>query len=355
VILFAAGLTAKPMLVTLPFVLLLLDYWPLKRFERESTWTLVVEKAPLFLLSAVSSVVTVAVQRGGGSVITAGALSLWGRVCNAAVCYVIYIIKMIVPARLSVFYPYMKGPSAIEMIGAAVLLVCVTAAAVIFGVRGRKYLVTGWFWYVGTLVPVIGFVQVGAQAYADRYTYVPLVGLFIAAAWVASDLMRGWRYKRVVLAGCGIIVVGTLSILTWVQVGRWRDTVTLFEHAIAVTKDNCVAHNVLANTYGRMGEVEKSIEHGEEAVRIFPRYDSAHYNLGMAYYARGEKQKAIEHWKEVLRIEPAFKEANYNIGVALESLGKTSEATKYFEKELIINPQHAGVRERLEALKTQRK
>ena len=380
IMLFALGLMAKPMLVTLPFVLLLLDYWPLNRLpaanpksearnpkqiqiteiqntkqatsgRQQKAIGLLLEKVPFFILSAVSSVVTVAVQRGGGSVIATGALSLWERVCNAAVSYVIYIIKMFVPVRLSVFYPYMEGPGAIETIGAVVLLVCITVAVVVFSARGRKYLVTGWFWYVGTLVPVIGFVQVGAQAYADRYTYVPLVGLFIIAACGAPDLLRGWRYKRVVLAGSGVIVVGTLSILTWVQAGLWRDTITLFEHAVAVTKDNCVAHNVLANTYGRMGEVEKSIEHGKEAVRIFPRYDAAHYNLGMAYYSKGEKQKALEHWEETLRIKPEFKEANYNIGVALESMGKTSDAIRYFEKELINNPNHAGARARLEALR----
>jgi hypothetical protein len=354
---FGLGLMSKPMLVTLPFVLLLLDYWPLERLRfdgnnfNQKCLRLLVEKVPLFFLAACSSVITIFAQRGGGSVISAGALSIWGRLSNAIVSYLIYMWKMIVPMRLAVFYPYMKARGVGETVAAAALLVCITLVIILVG-RRCKYLVTGWLWYVGTLVPVIGIVQVGAQAYADRYTYVPIIGLFIIVAWGAVNLMGRWRYRKAVLAMGGIVVVGLLAVVTWIHLGRWCDTVTLFEHALAVTEDNCVAHNVLANTYGQLGDMDKSIGHGQEALRIFPQYDSAHYNLGMAYYGKGELTKAIEHWENALRIEPTFKDANYNIGVALESMGQAEQVAHYYKRELAVNPGHTGAQKRLKALNT---
>ncbi len=364
-LLFGLGLMAKPMLVTLPCVLLLVDYWPLRRLEssgrdgegvkkqrtRLTVARLVLEKIPLFVLSVISSIITVIVQRGGGAVISAGALPIGWRVSNAIVCYVVYILKMIVPVRLAAFYPNMSPPALIETIGAAVALVCITIV-VVRGARRWRYLATGWLWYIGTLVPVIGVVQVGAQAYADRYAYVPLIGLFIIVGWLVPDILAGWRYKKIAIWLCTFLAVVPMAIAATLQVGHWRNTVALFEHTLAVTEDNCVAHNGLANKYGKLGQIDKSIEHGREAVRICPQYRMAHYNLGMGYYHKGELEKAIERWQEALRLKQDYREVNFNIGVAFEALGEADKAVEYFRSELAINPGHKRAQQKLDALLT---
>jgi len=357
VLLFAAGLMAKPMLVTLPFALLLLDYWPLNRLElagwrgraRSAGTRLIWEKIPLFILSAISIVITVIAQRRGGAVITTRVLHIWWRISNAIVSYAIYIVKMFVPVRLAVFYPNMSPPRLTETVAAGIFIVCITVG-IIFGVRRWKYLATGWLWYIGTLVPVIGIVQVGAQAYADRYTYVPLTGLFIIIAWLVPDVLVGWRYRKAAISLCILLVAAAMAITTTLQLKLWRNTIKLFEHTLAVTGDNCVAHNVLANTYGQLGEFDRSIEHAKEALRIFPRYDLAHYNLGLAYYSKREFEKAIGQWEEVLRLKKNYKEANFNIGAAFETLGETDKAIEYFRRELAINAEHQEARQRLDNL-----
>ncbi len=368
VLFFAAGLLAKPMLVTLPFVLLLLDYWPLKRLEfagrRDETKKqpttegfggksvvikLIWEKIPLFVLSAISMVITIIAQRHGGAVITTRVLHIGWRMSNAIVSYAVYIVKMFVPVRLAVFYPNMSPPSSVETIAAAMFLACITVG-IILGAGRWKYLATGWLWYIGTLVPVIGIVQVGAQAYADRYTYVPLIGLFIIIAWLVPDVLVGRRYRKAVISLCTLLAVAGMVITATSQAGLWRNTIKLFEHTLAVTGDNCVAHNVLSNTYGQLGEFDRSIEHAKEALRIFPQYDSAHYNLGLAYYSKREFEKAIGQWDEVLRRKENYKEANYNIGAAFETLGETDKAIEYFRRELAVNPKHEEARQRLDKL-----
>ena len=354
---FGLGLMAKPMLVTLPFVLLLVDYWPFRRFEFFSgvggsgrqIGRLVIEKIPLFVLSGVSIYITLVAQRIGGAVISFKKLDIWWRVSNAIVSYAIYILKTFVPVRLAVFYPNMSPPGLAEMVGAVLLLVWISIA-VALGARRRGYLVTGWLWYLGTLVPVLGLVQVGAQAYADRYTYVPLIGLFIIIGWLVPDILSGWRYKRIAIGLGMCAVAAAMGVVTTKQVRHWRDTVRLFEHTASVTKDNCVAHNCLANGYGELGQYDKCIEHGLEAIRFFPRYDAAHYNLGMGYYNKGELENAIEHWQEALRLKPDYKEANFNIGVTYVILGEYKKAIEYFEKELAVNAEHKRARENREAL-----
>jgi len=365
--LFSLGLMAKPMLVTLPCVLLLMDYWPLKRmklFVRSAkppdedrqvyfgTARLILEKIPLFALAVVSMVITVIAQRRGDAVISVSTLSLGWRINNALVSYVIYILKMIVPVKLAAFYPNMAPPSTAKAIGAALLLIYITIT-IIFGARRHKYLATGWLWYLGTLVPVIGIVQVGSQAYADRYTYVPLIGLFIIIAWLVPDVLFGWRYKKIAITTSACLVVTVMTIVTILQLRHWRNTITLFEHTLSVTKENSFAHNVLANTYGRIGQIDKSIEHSTEALQISPQYDTAHYNLAMGYYSKGDFQKAIEHWRKTLQLTPDYKESNFNIGVAFERMGRTDEALRHFKKELTINPDHKETSRRLNALMTQ--
>lgn len=351
-VLFALGLMAKQMLVTLPFTLLLLDYWPLQRIDfgnKAIAGRLILEKIPLLVLSAVSSVIPVLAQRSAGAVISFQALGLWARVSNAIVSYVIYLFKLFVPAALAPFYPNMSPPIPGQTIAAGAILIVITAAVLVLG-RRYKYLITGWFWYLGVLVPVIGIVQVGAQAYADRYTYVPLIGVTIMVVWFVPDVLAGRRYRKPAMWACSIAAIITMSVITIVQLSYWHDTIKLFEHTIAVTKPNCVAHNVLANAYGSMGQIDKSMEHARKALDIFPAYDLAHYNLAMAYFSRGDYPDAIGHWQEILRLKPDFPEVNFNLGYACELLGRRGEAMEYYRRELSLNPEHAQAKQRLQNL-----
>jgi hypothetical protein len=354
ILFFALGLTAKPMLVTLPFVLLLLDYWPLMRLRKEKAGKLILEKIPLLALSAVSAAVTIIAQRSGGAVISIKALPAEWRISNAIVSYTVYILKTFVPVKLGAFYPNMSPPPLTATVVSALLLIGITIAVIAMR-KQREYLVTGWLWYLGTLVPVIGIMQVGAQAYADRYTYVPLTGLFIIAAWLVPDLLAKWRHKKIIIAAGACAVIIPMTIISVKQVRQWQDTITLFEHTLAVTKNNCVAHNALANAYGIEGQLDKCVYHSEEALRIFPGYTQAHYNLAMGYYYKGRLREAIEQWQEVLWFDENFKEADFNIGAAFEKLGEFDKAAEYFRKELAINPGHKQAQERLKSLESRQK
>jgi tetratricopeptide (TPR) repeat protein len=356
IVFFVLGLMAKPMLVTLPFVLLLLDYWPLGRLEfrkdhdrqqaKLGLRRVMLEKIPLLLLAIGSALMTVIAQRSGGAVIALGKVDFWWRAKNAVVSCAAYIYKMFVPIRLAVFYPNMSPPALKEVILSGLLLMSITVGVILLA-RRRRYLVTGWFWFLGTLVPVIGIVQVGSQAMADRYSYVPLIGLFIILAWFVPDMLAGRRYKKVVIGVMVVGVVVSMGVIARRQVGRWRDTITLFEHAVSVTEDNFVAHSMLSNAYGRSGRIDKCIEHGEEALKIYPKYTLAYYNLGMGYYSQRNYKKAIEQWEQVLRLKNDFKEVNFNIGVAYEVIGEPKKAIEYFSKELINNSGHKSARQKL--------
>jgi tetratricopeptide (TPR) repeat protein len=341
VLLFALGLMAKPMLITLPFVLLLLDYWPLGRFNKSSlALPLVWEKTPLFVLAAASSVVTFfAQQRAVGSL---EAFPIIVRISNALVSYISYIVKMILPHNLAVLYPHPKDFPMWQVAGACLLLVFISFMAVKTFKR-RPYFLIGWLWYLGTLVPVIGLVQVGSQAMADRYTYIPLTGIFIIIAWGVSDLAVGWRYryKKEGLAAASAILLSILMVATWFQVGHWTNSITLFKHAINVTVNNSVAYNNLGNALKNQGSVSEAIKHYTEALRIRPNYAKAHNNLGNALADQGKIPEAIRHYYEALRIKPDFAKAHYNLGNALADQGRISEAIKYYIEALLIRPKYA--------------
>ncbi len=332
------GLMAKPMLVTMPFVLLLLDYWPLERIQwREEKnggtfWTLAVEKIPLFIMSGISSVITVIVQRGGGTVVPSAMLSVDVRVANAVISYLRYIKKMIYPSGLSVFYPY-HSQSLLLAILCFVILVLVTAAVIYFG-RRRRYIATGWFWYVGTLVPVIGIVQVGSQSMADRYTYVPLIGLFIIIAWCASELSAGWRYQKIVLGICSAAVVTGLLASTRMQVRHWQNSDTLFEHALAVTEDNSITHNHYGIFLLEQKRFEEALAQFDEAVRISPRNRDARKNKGLAYLGMGRFDEGIDAFREMLSDWPDWPYAQYWLGVAYARKGDYEQAVVCFETAL---------------------
>ena len=326
---FALGLMSKPMLVTLPFVLLLLDYWPLGQIQwstpalEQRFWRLLLEKTPFFLLAAASSVVTFIVQRKGGAVSTS--LSLGARVANALVAYVRYIGKMLWPTDLSILYPHPGHWPAWQVIASAVLLLGIFAA-VIWLVRRSPYLVIGWLWFVGTLVPVIGLVQVGIQSMADRYTYLPLIGLFIMLVWGVAELIpdRPWRVDA--LAAGGITVLVVCSLLTVRQVQIWRDSETLFQQAVRVTKDNYLAYNNLGYYLSGLGRTAEAIENYRMSLKINPAYEDALNNLGYALAGQKKYLEAIPLYEAALRIKPKHTEVHNNLGNALSETGRIDEA-----------------------------
>jgi tetratricopeptide (TPR) repeat protein len=336
---------AKPMVVTLPFVLLLLDYWPLQRFDssvqRGTITRLVAEKIPLLALSAASSVITFIVQRQGGAVATGNRLPLELRIENAAITYVSYIAKTFWPAHLAAYYPYPRGYPLALVIGSIVLLAGMSAAALLFA-RRYPYLTTGWFWYLGTLVPAIGIVQVGTQAMADRYTYIPLIGLFVAITWGGFDILSRWAVPgRAIAAAAGAIVLAC-TIASYFQARHWESSATLWTHALAVTSDNYGAHTYMGNALAVQDDLTGAIAQYREAIRILPDYPEAHNNLGPALARTGKLDEAVAEFREAIRLRPAYADAHSNLGLALASQGKLDEAITHYNEALQLDPDHAG-------------
>ncbi|MBT3183176.1 MAG: tetratricopeptide repeat protein [Nitrospina sp.] len=386
----ALGLMSKPMLVTLPFVLLLLDYWPLKRWKADdqvgaspprqsqnqtSLSFLILEKVPLLALAVGSSITTFIVQRAGGAVQSADVFPLQERVINAFVSYLSYLQKTVWPSGLSVFYahpgnalPVWKG-----LVSAALLVVF--TAWVIRVARRLPYLAVGWFWYLGTLIPVIGVVQVGAQAMADRYAYVPLIGIFIIAAWGLPDFLATWNQREktpVLFAG----LLAPLMVVTWMQVNHWKNGITLFQHTISVTHDKyrefARAHNNLgialkkkgrlieaitqyktaikvnpdfSKPYNNLGNIsmitknfDEAIRYYKESIRISPDYANAYSNLGTVLLQKGEKEEAVVYLRDAIRINPDLNQARTNLGTILSQIGEKEEAIVHLREAVKINP-----------------
>jgi Flp pilus assembly protein TadD len=353
------GLMAKPMLVTLPFVLLLLDYWPLGRFQagpagsndqaqvqlplssvktRMPSSRLIWEKAPFFVVSLASCVVTFLVQQKGGAVETVADFPLTIRIGNALVSYVSYMGKMIWPQNLAVFYPH-PGTSLPrwQPVAAGLLLICITIGVIRAG-RKRAYLTVGWLWYLGTLVPVIGLVQVGAQALADRYTYVPLIGLFIMISWFIPDLLSAWRHRGILLGGAALTLVSALMVCTWMQLQHWKNDLTLFEHALKVTANNYLAHDSLGNALAEQGKLDQAITHYNAALRINPNSLNTHNNLGVAFLEGGDIDKAITHYYAALRLKSDSAETHNNLGVAFFSMGQLNKAISHYLTAIELDP-----------------
>ena len=311
--LFLLGLVAKPMLVTLPFVLLLMDYWPLRRMRlprekpenRKSSLTdLVLEKTPLFAFSLMSCVITYNAQQQGGAFSGPDVFPLPVRIWNALVSSIAYIWKMLLPIKLAVFYPHPENTIPVwQIVGSALLLACITLV-VLRASRPRPYLLVGWLWYLVTLAPVIGLVQVGVQGMADRYTYVPLIGLFIMIAWGIPDLLRqgdketGRRGDWVTrgLGVSGVLVIVGLASIAWAQVGCWKDSVTLFDHAVHVTKNNALAYANLGLSLSDEQRIEEATDAYRESLRINPVSGKVHHNLAVALFHKGDYAEA---WREV--------------------------------------------------------
>ncbi len=344
-VMLALGLMAKPMLVTLPFVLLLFDYWPLGRLrlrradadvagKGKSVMWLLLEKAPLFALAVVSCVVTLIAQ--SRTVSTFRVFSLSDRITNATVAYATYIAKTFWPAGLAIFYPHPHGAIPVWQVAvsAAALLVI---SVVVFMFRRKRYLVTGWLWYLGTLVPVIGLVQVGAQAMADRYTYVPLAGLFVMVAWGLKDIAAEKRYlKRAAVAG-GLAVCAALTVLTFGQVGYWRNTITLFQHTLDVTADNYVAHNNLGIALAEKDDLAAAMTHFEATLKIKPDDTDAHFNLAKALAKKDRVEEAMKHYEAVLRIRPGDADTYGDLASLQAEQGRFEQAVAVYRKALSLN------------------
>ena len=390
VVLFALGLMSKPMLVTLPFVLLLLDYWPLQRYQpalcnlkpparkfHPSSFILhplLLEKLPFFALAAAASVVTFVVQQRGGSLIAAENLPLSARGGNALVSYCRYLGKLFWPTDLAVFYPHPgQWPLAKVVLAGGLIL---GLSGLLFAQRWRfPFLLTGWLWFVGMLVPMIGLVQTGGQAMADRHTYIPSLGMLILAVWGAYELARRWRYCVMALSA-GVSVAMLLCVaVTRQQLGYWQDSESLFRHALEVTENNDLAHNNLGNALARKdqtgeairqyqealrlnpacadthnnlgnalvkkGQIDEAVRQFQEALRLKPDDAPAHYNLGNALVEKGQMDEAIRQYQEALRLKPDDAEAHYNLGVALEKKGQTDEAIRQYQEALRLKPDYA--------------
>jgi len=350
--LLALGLMAKPMLVTVPLLLLLLDFWPLGRaLPREADpgqssprlWAgLLAEKIPLFGLSVASSAITVLAQSAKGDVIASvEALPLGVRGANALTAIAAYLGKTLWPAGLAVYYPHPAGYPPGGSVALAALLVVALSFLALRGWRRRPFLAVGWLWFLAMLVPVLGLVQVGQQAYADRYTYLPLIGLFLALAWGAPVIRSAVNLSpRLLSAGAAIVLVA-LTVATRVQAGYWVNTETLFGRTLALTRDNWVIQNNFGTYLFNAGRNDEAIAHLQESVRINPRYALAQYNLGSALSARGQHEAAIERFLAALRLRPAYADARNNLGNALTALGRPEEAETHFREALKLRPDFA--------------
>jgi tetratricopeptide (TPR) repeat protein len=333
---FGLALMAKPMIVTLPFLLLLLDIWPLRRANMAA----VREKIPLFALAAAASVATFLAQQQGRAVRSLASMPLGVRVENALVAYAAYLGRIFRPGGLAVFYPYQAHLSVWQVAGAACLLAGVTAV-VIRQARTRPYLAVGWFWYVGTLVPVIGLVQVGGQASADRYTYVPLVGVAIMLAWGAAELAARHPGYRTAIAAASALACVVCMAITARQLSYWSDSEQLFQHAIAVTRDNTVAHNNLADYYLVQERNREAAPHVEEALRIEPNYPEAHANLALLLRRAGKFSDAEREYRLALALQPANGDTHSGYAVLLAAEGRTADALREMQTAVELRPDYA--------------
>jgi len=348
---FILGLMSKPMLVTLPVVMLLMDFWPLGRYRHEEqkqglhqlfgrAITLIKEKIPFFACSLLSALITVYAQQKGGTIATLTKVSFRLRSENALIAYVKYIGKTVWPHDLAVIYPFPSSIALWQVIGSLFILLLLTAVAIRAG-RRHPYFAVGWFWFLITLVPVIGLIQVGSQSMADRYSYIPVIGLFIMAAWGVPDLTKGLRHRQGILALLAGVVVFASSVLTWQQLGYWRDSISLYQHTLRVTNNNYIININMGVALQAKGDLDAAIQQYHEALRITPNNYSAHSNLGGVLQAKGDFNAAIQEYQEALRINPNDTLAHNNMGVVLQAKGDPNAAIQEFQETLRINPNYA--------------
>ena len=340
VMFFALGLMSKPMLVTWPFVMLLLDFWPLGRFQPGQIWRLVTEKIPFFALSIIASVVTYMVQRHGGATANIANLPLGARGGNALISCCRYVGKLIWPTNLAFFYPCTGAWPPVHVLLAGALILGVS---ILLFLQRRQcpFLLFGWLWFCGTLVPVVGLVQVGAQAMADRYTYLPSLGLLILFVWGTHALVERWRYALMACWVAALMAVGLCLLLTRQQLAYWQNSATLWRHTLNATENNYVAHNLLGLTLLDQGQYDAATSQFQEALSLKPDFAYACNNLGDAYYKNDQTDKAIDQYQKALRLKPDYPEARYNLGVACFKLGLMDEAISQYQAALRLKPDYA--------------
>jgi len=352
--LFALGLLCKPSVVTLPFVLLLLDYWPLRRFGeplaggKPAGWRggfsvfarLVAEKIPLFVLSAAASVIA-PIAEGKTMMISLADVPMLARMSHPITTYVTYLRQFFYPAGLALFYPLsFKGFSIWQPVAALALLTAISAAAFAAG-RKRPYLFVGWFWFMGMLVPMIGIMQVGGFAHADRFTYLPMIGLSIALTWTAADLCAGWNCHRVAVGGCAGLIIVVLMLCAHAQVAYWRDSESLWTRTLACTSDNSVAYNNLGAALAKEGKLDEAIRQYQESIRLSPEAFKFRNNLGAAFDKQSKWDEAIRQYQEAVRLEPDYVEARFNLGADLVKKGRLDEAVGQFQAAIRFKPDFA--------------
>lgn len=341
---FALGLMAKSMLVTFPFVLLLLDYWPLKRIDlakpswRSDALALVREKIPFFAMALVIAIVAVISQRAGSAIQSVEAYPLHARIMNAIVSYAEYALRIVWPFPLAVFYPHPGAAIALWKVALALIVLIAISVIAIRAGKSRAYLLVGWLWYLGTLAPVIGIVQIGGQAMADRYTYITIIGLFIMIAWgIAPHLQR--RFAKATPLLCVIVLAACLGA-TEEYASKWKNTETLFHHAIEHTRDNFPAHINLGLALAQRGELAEAATHFESATRIVPGAVEGWYNLGSAYLLQNDYARAAEAFQSAVTVAPNDADAHARLGRSLLRMGKKDEALAEIQRALQLNPRH---------------
>jgi tetratricopeptide (TPR) repeat protein len=339
---FALGLLSKPMLVTWPFVLLLLDYWPLQRFQPGRAWRLVVEKLPFFALAAAASLMTFHVQQQTGAMKILENLTLASRCENAVISYGRYLLKLIWPVDLAFFYPYPGHWPAGWVVLAGALL---AGISIMVWLARRRYpfLPVGWFWFLGTLVPVIGLVQVGIQAMADRYTYIPSLGVFMLVVWGVAELARHWRQERLAGALAALVAV-ILCAATWHQIGFWQNSEILFHHSLKVTADNEVARNNLGTVLMDRGDVDAAMTEFKAALQDRATCVEALNNLGNAFKQKGQTQAAVDEYETAIRLQPGFADPHNNLGTILLAQGQTNAAFQEFQTAVRLRPDYVEAR-----------
>jgi len=349
-VLFALGLLSKPMLVTMPFVLLLLDYWPLQRMTGRTLKRLALEKAPWFALSFASSIVTFMVQRVGGAVRTFEVYPLRIRLENAAIAYAEYLCKMVWPHPLVVYYPHAGAATSLGLAGAS-MAALLLITGVVWMTRGRGHLLVGWLWYLGMMVPVIGIVQVGTQAFADRYTYLPLIGIFMMGAWELARVAERGRAARLTAIAGATLVLTALAVMAWTQLGYWHDGLRLFSHAAANTQNNTVAYGNLAQAYFAQGDLDAAERYAGQLLSVTPDDSDALSLVGAVQLQKGNFASAEDHLRRAITVNPNNARAHNNLAGALANLGKLDEAIAHLEEAVRLAPDYEGARNNLERFK----
>jgi protein O-mannosyl-transferase len=337
---FISGLLSKPMIITLPVIMILLDYWPLRRFESHKgkifLWQLK-EKILFFILSVILAFIT---SYTPGSSMDVKNIPLISRLANAPVAFVAYLGKTFWPQDMAIFYPMLEHIP-LWQVGGAIILIIIISVTVIVTIKYLPYLFVGWFWYTITILPVIGIIQIGDFAMTDRYHYLPSIGIAIMLAWGMPFLFPGTTTRKKILFPAAIAFLAILTFLSWKQCGYWRNNLELWNHALNVTKDNYMAHNNLASTLLEEGKIDKAVYHYKKAISI-NNYSSARYNMGIIYYRLGQYDQAIESFNQAIRVSPDYAAAYYNLGIVYFSLRQYQRAAENYSEAIRIMPNHAN-------------